>query len=559
MRITHLNVARFRSIESLDWVLPDGVTCLVGPGDVGKSSVLDAIELTLYPRPWFPFTESDFFDGDTSSPIVVEATLTDLPETLLRQEKFGLSLRGWKKGGELRDEPEDDDDLALTIRLTVDDSLEPSWAVVTDREPEGRIIAARDRERLGVLRIGDDVDRQLSWARGSSLARITDDPESVQGALASAHRAARDAVSNADLERLSSTAQRAGDAGALLGSHVVLPLSVGVDSRSLSVGTSALGLRQDGGVPARALGLGSRRLLALAVQMEAVPTGAVILIDEVEAGLEPHRLRHLLSQLARAKTQILMTSHSPTAVAELGAAALGVVRRDESGRLDVRKPGGELQSAIRALPAAILSHSVVVCEGPMECGMARALTRNWDAQRSTPLAWRGAVFLPGSGSSGPRWALGIASLQYRCAYWGDGDTEIEPSAETLRDNGVAVIRWDRTNTEHRIMLDVPEPALDDLWAVAIDEKGLESVRDQLAHQLRHEDGTRPDDLAGWKGLFPVADVRTALARAAAKGSWYKRMSAGERVGEVLAHHASALRDTELGVKLALVEEWAYGD
>lgn len=44
----------------------------------------------------------------------------------------------------------------------------------------------------------------------------------------------------------------------------------------------------------RAAGLGSRRLAALAIQRASFPEGGIVLVDEVETELEPHRLRHLI-------------------------------------------------------------------------------------------------------------------------------------------------------------------------------------------------------------------------------------------------------------------------
>ncbi|MCR1572651.1 MULTISPECIES: AAA family ATPase [Stenotrophomonas] len=46
-RIRHIAIRNFRSIHSLDWSPSAGVNCLVGPGDSGKSTILDAIDLCL--------------------------------------------------------------------------------------------------------------------------------------------------------------------------------------------------------------------------------------------------------------------------------------------------------------------------------------------------------------------------------------------------------------------------------------------------------------------------------------------------------------------------------
>ncbi|MEZ0199528.1 AAA family ATPase, partial [Pseudomonas qingdaonensis] len=83
----------------------------------------------------------------------------------------------------------------------------------------------------------------------------------------------------------------------------------------------------DGSVPLRLAGLGTRRLATLAVQRSAISEGAIVLVDELEQGLEPHRVLGAMAQLKKwqqeaekahlAKGQILMTTHSDVVLAEL--------------------------------------------------------------------------------------------------------------------------------------------------------------------------------------------------------------------------------------------------
>jgi predicted ATP-dependent endonuclease of OLD family len=173
--IRHLSVRNFRGIQELDWHVDGRVICLVGAGDSAKTTVLNAIELALLPRWNVPFTDSDFYEAITNKEIVIEATVGELPEELTKQEKYGLYLRGYSlEERAIHDDPADGDDDVLTIRLTVDSGLEPQWTVVKDSNPEPRQISWRDRERLGVAALGDDVERDLTWGRGSALARLTD-------------------------------------------------------------------------------------------------------------------------------------------------------------------------------------------------------------------------------------------------------------------------------------------------------------------------------------------------------------------------------------------------
>lgn len=159
MQLRRLAIERFRGIRVLEWTVNGPTACLVGPGDATKTTILDAVEWALWPRPALLVGDSDFYGVRCDQPVVIEATVGELPGRLLRDDRFGLELRGWTPEGQLRDEPEDDDELVLTIRLTVDGSLEPRWEVVNNRQPEPRPIYQRDREALGVTRLGPDGER----------------------------------------------------------------------------------------------------------------------------------------------------------------------------------------------------------------------------------------------------------------------------------------------------------------------------------------------------------------------------------------------------------------
>src|SRR5260370_41932862 len=50
MVIRSLSVRRFRGLENFSWEPRPGINCLVGPGDAGKTTILEAIALLLYPR-----------------------------------------------------------------------------------------------------------------------------------------------------------------------------------------------------------------------------------------------------------------------------------------------------------------------------------------------------------------------------------------------------------------------------------------------------------------------------------------------------------------------------
>src|SRR5699024_6622394 len=80
VRLQRLQVDRFRGIHHLDWWPSHQMVCLVGPGDSTKTTILAAIEWVLSPRWQLTPTDSDFFQLDTTEPIVITATVTDLSD-----------------------------------------------------------------------------------------------------------------------------------------------------------------------------------------------------------------------------------------------------------------------------------------------------------------------------------------------------------------------------------------------------------------------------------------------------------------------------------------------
>jgi putative ATP-dependent endonuclease of the OLD family len=57
-RIRRIIIANFRCIKQLTWVPSPGVNCLIGPGDSGKSTILDAIDYCLGARRNLQFSDA---------------------------------------------------------------------------------------------------------------------------------------------------------------------------------------------------------------------------------------------------------------------------------------------------------------------------------------------------------------------------------------------------------------------------------------------------------------------------------------------------------------------
>ena len=316
MKLRHLSIRNFRGIEKLDWVVPEAnVVCLIGRGDSTKSSILDAVRYALFPVWNLTLDAFDFFNGNTDAPVEITVTLGDLPKEFCSDAKFGHYLRGWKKDtSELLDEPGEGLEDIISARLHVDGSLEPKWTVICDRKEEGARFSAGDRAKACATFIGAYADRQLTWGKNTVLSRITES-ENITASLASATRAAKDALNekrNTDLSSFDSAAKTAESVARSYG----VPVSTKgayrahLDTTAVNIQLGGLSLH-DGDIPLRTLGLGSRRMLTLGIEQQDLKEPHLTLVDEVEYGLEPHRIARLLKNLASdTRGQYFVTTHS---------------------------------------------------------------------------------------------------------------------------------------------------------------------------------------------------------------------------------------------------------
>jgi len=565
MKLRHLIIKNFRGIQEMDWKIPGEMICLIGPGDSTKTTILDAIENVLSPRWNIPFSDLDFYLSDTSHPIEITATVTQLPKRLIQEDKYGLFLSFWNIQDGDHDEEKESDEYSLIICLTVEASLEPQWYVVNTQTGEKRSISASDRELLGVAQIGAYIDRDLSWGRNSALTRLTgrERTEEIPAILADAARTARVALQKANLQQLSQSAKDLEVFAKSLGVYPKTGFHPGMDPLGININMGAITLL-DGDVPLRSGGLGSRRLLVMAIHKDCSKDGSIILVDEIENGLEPFRLRnliHTLRPINSASCQCFITTHSAISIVEHQSHELFVVR-SENGKTMVSQLSNSLQNIVRGIPEAFLARSIIVCEGKTEWGLCRAMDDYWQTLGKPPLACMGIepICSPRSGGSeAPIYAVELAKLGYQVVYFGDSDVPLTRSREEMESLGIKVILWaDNVEVERRLCLDLPIEAISEFIRLAIQINGNEdSIWDQVknATQLGNKDFSR--DIFRLIEKKSEVEIRLAIGIAADHGSWFKRQDKGEELGKLVVQNINAISKTDSGLKLQELAEWCY--
>ena len=566
MRIRHLSIRNFRGIRELDWSVPErNVLCLVGPGDSTKSTILEALRRAFHPQWNLTFDDSDFHRCDPANAITIEAVLGALPDAFLDLANYGLWLCGWDAQAlGRRDEPGDGLEDALRIRLNVSSDLEPVWTAIKTDEDEGVPFRATDRARVAVSLIGTISDRHLTWSRGSILNRLTE-TENITSSLAGAARAARDALDDRrgqDLMAFDDVAETAEETARALGVNVSASYKAHLDTDAINVRVSGLSLHDDE-MPLRRLGLGSKRMLTTGLQKQALRTPHVTLFDEVEVGLEPHRIARLLQHLVEDDTgQYFLTTHSPVVLRELTVAELHIVHRNggdiEVVAADQAPMADAIQGKIRTSAEAFLAPKIVVCEGATEVGFLRGMDDHWVAsENKASFAYRGIALFDANGANKIKdVAQTLISLGYSVAVLADSDAPDQFSdadAEELRRFGSTVVRWNGgLSIEDRVFTDLP-------WAgVQASFEKARSIWEDDSRLLDHVKGQfGPDfdrDFATWDD---TQELRTALGRAAKVSGWFKRQSRSREWAGAISEYLSneAIRESDLVQQLRSLRDW----
>jgi putative ATP-dependent endonuclease of the OLD family len=560
MMIRRLRVEHFRGIASAEWSIDRRLVAVVGAGDSTKTTLLDAIGLVLSPNYNLQFTDADFHGFDLARNILIEAVVTDLPHNLVKESQLGKDRSGIMPDGALVHDPVDAAEECLVVRLTVTPELDPTWEVVRPDSDDARPITASQRRQLGFFRLGERPDFHLRWARGSALSGLTDGSDGASSVVLGAHREARQAVFNAEPGALHTAAATARRSAGNLGAATFGELRPGLEPGT-AASSHALMLH-DGEVPLSNFGLGTRRLTSLAIQDQAMEGGSIIAIDEVEHGLEPHRLsqslRHLRKRTAAGELQVIMTTHSPVTVETLSAVDLVVVHADGAGATTCRPVPEDLdnvQGTLRSAPHALLGRRVLVGEGATEVGFLRGLLRHWDTKRiaadQAPAAAIGTVLVNGKGGTQPtQRAQNLRQLGYpTCMLLDNDDRTIDESVTEAELVGVIVQRWTAGNAlEDEVIQTLSAAGLQAVVDVAVDIRGEESILATVGAKLgdRKITGTAVAEWQVQAGVDKSA-MRSAVATAATtKGKeWFKREDRGEELAEVVIAHQDGLDGTQL--------------
>lgn len=545
--IRHLQIQNFRSIKNLSWNPNPGLNCLIGPGDSGKSTILDAIDLALGARRAYSFNDADFYQLDTKSPLVITITIGALHDELKNIERYGSFLRGFNSATKaISDEPQIDTETVLTIKLHVDADLAPDWRLYSERaDADGleRRLPWKHRELLSPARLGTTSNQNLAWGNRSVLNKLSEETLDVSAVLVLLGRQTRAAFAEQQVQGVTEVLNQV----QLIANGLGVPvgqLSALLDVNGISMSNGAISLHNNDGTPLRQLGTGSSRLLISGLQ-KATSCSSILIVDEAEYGLEPYRITRLLNELGskdiEPTQQVFITTHSPYVLRELQACQLHVVRKLPSlppipnltaphlvysHSIFSLSNGEEQQSTLRVCAEAFLSKAVIVCEGKTEIGLVRGFDLyNQDHDQQTILA-KGVYCADGGGDSMFTRAKVFKSLGYPTSLFKDSDKPQEHKQLTTEmvSLGISTFEWMNGNaTEDALFVACPINLINNLLNLAISRKGEDSVRAHIANYSNNQ--ITLDDC---RERFNE-NHRAVLAKAANKKSWFKDIEPAESI------------------------------
>lgn len=554
MYIKKIKINNFRGIKEANINFDNKLICLIGNSDSTKTTILDAIEYALYPYWNINITNTDFYQCNIDSSIIIQITIGDLPEYFLNEETFGLYIRKYIESDE-NDEPNDDDEIFLTIQLTINNLFEPEWKVITNRNIE-KLINYKDRSKLSTARVGENIDKDFYVGRNSILKSYINDTDDLDqqlfGLLQSLKQHDIDSTSiKPALESIKSVINS-------YNLKLENDLSLELEIKSSDLNISNIGI-SDGLIPLNKKGTGTKRLLSTMLNLEGKKDNSSILIDEIEYGLEPYRIADLLYKLKDKKRQSIVTTHSTIPITELDYNNIFVCRSD-NGITKCKQVPSEFQNILRRYPYAFLSRKVLITEGATEWGILHYFNKLW-SDKCFSFAYSSGIVMDGNGgTSAISYAKKFYELGYNVAIFIDSDDPItNVQAEKLTD--IKVFKLEKGyNTEKTILKDIDLNNLNLIIDIMVEKKSEQYVKQCINEEFDID----TIDLNELKEKFTEEQIKNKIYNILIKKDKagkdvFKSIRYGESLGKLIYDLSlTKLKESDYTKLLEEVRVWCNG-
>lgn len=420
MKIYVVSIENFRGISYAQLVLPDHAV-FIGDNNTGKSSILEAIDLTLGPdrlsrRP--PVDEHDFFEGrylpvtaataqEGAVPeeaaivegprITVEVTIVDLSEE--QSARFGgniewINIETGKLFTEANPAGVDASNIQAALRVTFIGSYDPeeddfsgntyfSRSLTEGERPEP--FTKRDKQYCGFLFLRSirTGSRALSLEHGSLLDIILRLKEirpqmweSTISTLAAFDVASDPAIGiSGVLESIDKSLKKYVPREWGVKPHLKVSSLTREHLRKVVTAFIATG-DGDHAAPFFRQGTGTINMLVLAMlsQIAEDKQNVIFAMEEVETAIPPYAQKRIVHELRKLAAQSIVTSHSPYVLEEYGLDETVILSRANDGVLgqaqislpDSVKHKRYRQEFRTRFCEGLLSRRVLIAEGATE-------------------------------------------------------------------------------------------------------------------------------------------------------------------------------------------------
>ena len=340
-RLTHILAEGYKALDPVDLDLPEKLLFLIGSNGAGKSSTLQALAFVHFFASGLP---NDFFYERGWEPASVRSRTPTKQHNTLR---FHLTFE-WENGDVVLWQFA----WGLNSLATINEKM---WIKKVGESPR-RLFAYSPRQGLRTP-VREDIKGVL--AKGSIVAVFTPDVLTDDVSYVSDIEQWAEGITS--LELLSPIAMRGNDRGSPSGigkrgqrlagflaaldpakkARVVDRLRRFYPIEELSTTKKKAGwidLRISeafgiGAIPAQHVSDGFLRLLALCSVPEFGNACSVVLLDEIEDGIEPHVLPRVIERIVEdSSAQFIMTSHSPLLINFFDPSSIILVSRSDEGR-----------------------------------------------------------------------------------------------------------------------------------------------------------------------------------------------------------------------------------
>lgn len=566
MKVVNLKITNFRSIKSAELKF-DGHCLIVGPNNVGKSTICEALDLVLGPdriSRFPPVEEFDFHNAQylvaseveggepRAVPIRIEVVLTDINAEV--EIRCGQHLEFWNTVEKrlLNEGEVDQANPPLVVSclrletLAVYNPEEDEFEATTyysrspGAEPGDLDKVSKDVKRMFgflYLRAVRTGSRALSLERGSLLDVILRLRGSRAGLWEKAIERLRDLNIEKDATHLDPVLKS-------IEARLAKYIASDVEGRTTKLHVSQLTRehlrktmafflsmsKDQTPVPFQQVGTGTLNVLVLALLSfiaELKPASVIFAMEEPEIAVPPHTQRRIADYLLRSTTQTFVTSHSPFVIERFEPEQTLLLSRGPDSSIAAKKvsDAGGLKGndfkryARRGLTECMLGKGAIVVEGLTEFHALPAAARMMEESDPTlqPLDIAGAAFFDAESESNmPKFGTFFKALGLKTFSFYDFLVRAPEKKKLLTDAFDIDCEHPHAGFEALV---VNEMTVDSLWSF------LDDLRE-----------------SGDNGIFPIPAVRPAdpevrkLAMSALKGSkgagWAARLFEGCSVAEL---------------------------